>query len=285
MDTVRWSQGEQNKKNYFLFRHLDDTNMVTDSLRILKSNFLLRALGNRQKTRSTFQYLPRYRTNIRRSHEIWLHKGDKKECIEPNTKCRESKNGAKFVFKHIVIHPHIQTAEVSILDGIKMEDFVWKLHDFGHSHNTWIKKTRLFSVHLLHPTHTHWPDKTKHRTTTFVFLSLLLESLVSIGSVWDRWSALIYSPAIYIHYAICLPNYDCGREGTGWLTLSFLSSQFLYELSFLAMFQKLVFSPTLLCWSLSLSIHLQPGVIQPLIYLWYRCPRVTKTLNLLTKIW
>lgn len=189
------------------------------------------------------------------------------------------------MFKHIVIHPHIQTAEVSILAGIKMEDFVWKLHDFGHSHNTWIKKTRLFSVHLLHPTHTHWPDKTKHRTTTFVFLSLLLESLVSIGSVWDRWSALIYSPVIYIHYAICLPNYDCGREGTGWLTLSFLSSQFLYELSFLAMFQKLVFSPTLLCWSLSLSIHLQPGVTQPLIYLWYRCPRVTKTLNLLTKIW
>lgn len=212
-------------------------------------------------------------------------KGDKKECIEPNTKCCESKNGAKFVFKHIVVHPHIQTAEVSILDGIKMEDFVWKLHDFRHSHNTWIKKTRLFSVHLLHPTHTHWPDKTKHRTTTFVFLSLLLESLVSIGSVWDRRSALIYSPAIYIHYAICLPNYDCSREGTGWLTLSFLSSQFLYELSFLAMFQKLVFSPTLLCWSLSLSIHRQPGVIQPLIYLWYRCPRVTKTLNLLTKIW
>lgn len=51
-------------------------------------------------------------------------KGDKKECIEPNTKCCESKNGAKLVFKHIVIHPHIQTAEVSILDGIKMEDFV-----------------------------------------------------------------------------------------------------------------------------------------------------------------
>lgn len=39
--------------------------------------------------------------------------------------------------------------------------------------------------------------------------------LVSKHSVRVRWAALMYSTAIYIDYAIFLPNYDCGSGGRG----------------------------------------------------------------------
>lgn len=64
------------------------------------------------------------------------------------------------------------------------------------------------------------------RPLPFVFLSSLCVCLVRKCSVWDRWAALMYSTAIYIHCAIFLPNYDYGRGGTQWLTLFSLSISF-----------------------------------------------------------
>lgn len=115
----------------------------------------------------------------------------------------------------------IQTAERSTLDAIKMEKSLLKAPRFSALtvDNTWTQRqcSPVSDSHALHML----TGLTEQNTGAlpFVFLSSLCVCLVSKCSVWDRWADLMYSPAIYIHYAIFLPNYDCGRGGTEWLTL------------------------------------------------------------------
>lgn len=70
-----------------------------------------------------------------------------------------------------------------------------------HLDNRGIKKTESFNFQLLRPTH----GLTKQNTRPLLLSAChYCVCVCQVGkcSVWDRWTALMYSTAIYIHYAI-----------------------------------------------------------------------------------
>lgn len=117
-------------------------------------------------------------------------------------------------------------AERSPFDVIKMKKSLLKALNNTRTQRQCCSASDSHALHMLAGL-----TEQNTRPLPFVFWSSLCVCLVSKCSVWDRWAALMYSTAIYIHCAIFLLNYDCGRGGTQWLTPFSLSVSFSRVLS------------------------------------------------------